>query len=93
MFKRCFMAFYIIDQLRIAGFLPHKENFFGTDETLTLVNLSLRHLQSCSCNAYEIGEMVEVNGRLDENLQLGGAIYPTVSLSNHHCNANTVRNR
>merc|ERR1711962_698444 len=86
------MAFFIIDQLRIGGFLSNVEKFFSQDETLGLVNLALHHLQSCSCNAYEIGEMVEVGGHLDENLQLGGAVYPTVSLSNHNCNANTVRN-
>ena len=137
LFKRCFVAFFLVDHLRAGGFWdnsPPEEcdpspYFFQREEVLSVVELALRHLQSCSCNAYEIGEMIEVcdrrrlcgtccvtltphrrishlnvandygplflqaDGHLDENLQLGGAVYPTVSLSNHACVANTVRNR
>ena len=93
LFKRNFMAFYLVNRLRIIGFLPDQKPFFQPEnsEAVTLIGLAIRHLQSCSCNAYEIGEMR--HGRSgDENLQLGGAVYATVSLSNHHCVANTARN-
>jgi len=45
---------------------------------------------SCSCNGYEISELVSEKGSL-QNLELGGAIFPTVSLSNHSCVPNTMR--
>ena len=75
-----------------------KADFFsiGNKNMITVVTLALRHLQSCSCNAYEIGEMVRHKQgdlyRIDENLQLGGAVYSNISLSNHSCTNNTIRN-
>ena len=32
------------------------------------------------------------SGYIEDNLQLGGAVYATISLSNHGCWANTIRN-
>lgn len=49
-----------------------------------------RHLCSCSCNAYEISELVRFDDR-QECRELGGAVYPTISLSNHSCCQNTMR--
>ena len=68
LFKRCFVAFFLVDHLRAAGgFWDHSPecdspppDFFQREEVLSVVELALRHLQSCSCNAYEIGEMIEV---------------------------------
>ena len=62
---------------------------------MTVLTLLVRHLQSCSCNAYEIDELVRdakglgMSGNRIE--RLGGAVYPTVSLSNHSCVPNTIR--
>lgn len=50
----------------------------------------VRHLESCSCNAYEISELARDGPSLSAN-ELGGAIYPTVSLTNHSCFPNTMR--
>lgn len=47
-------------------------------------------IASCSCNGYEISELVSDRGQL-QNLELGGAVYPTVSLTNHSCVPNTMR--
>lgn len=67
LFKRCFVAFFLVDHLRAGGFWDNSPpechsppDFFQREEVLSVVELALRHLQSCSCNAYEIGEMIEV---------------------------------
>ena len=76
----------------------NKADFFSVQNKnmITVVTLALRHLQSCSCNAYEIGELVRHKQgdlyKIDENLQLGGAVYSNISLSNHSCSHNTIRN-
>lgn len=44
-----------------------------------------------SCNAYEISEMVCESESVWQNAELGGAVYPTVSLTNHSCCPNTLR--
>jgi len=101
------MAFYLAHHLNLAGFFPSKpvdgkeedmtqKPFFDSSnkEVVTIVTLILRHLQSCSCNAYEIDEFVRDTSlqKPDQVLQLGGAIFPTISLSNHSCVPNTIRN-
>ena len=105
-FKRACMAFYLAHHLNLAGFFPSKpvdgkeedmtqKPFFDSSnkEVVTIVTLILRHLQSCSCNAYEIDEFVRDTSlqKPDQVLQLGGAIFPTISLSNHSCVPNTIR--
>ena len=65
LFKRCFVAFFLVAHLRAGGFWDNSPecdspDFFQREEVLSVVELALRHLQSCSCNAYEIGEMIEV---------------------------------
>ena len=106
-FKRACMAFYLAHHLNLAGFFPSKsvngqeedmpqqKPFFDASnkEVVTIVTLILRHLQSCSCNAYEIDEFVRDTSlqKPDQVLQLGGAIFPTISLSNHSCVPNTIR--
>ena len=74
-----------------------KDGFFSVKNqtVVTVLTLLVRHLQSCSCNAYEIDELVRdakglgMSGNRIE--RLGGAVYPTVSLSNHSCVPNTIR--
>ena len=60
-FKRAVIGFYLAHHLRLAGFFSAAETFeFSVKNTslVTVVTLILRHLQSCSCNAYEIDEFV-----------------------------------
>ena len=96
MFKRSCIGLYLTHHLNLAGFFPsYTEPLFDVSnhEVVTIVTLIVRHLQSCSCNAYEIDELVHDSARQspDQVLQLGGAVFPTVSLSNHSCVPNTTR--
>ena len=99
MFKRACIGLYLTHHLNLAGFFPSsyttEQPLFDVSnhEVVTIVTLIVRHLQSCSCNAYEIDELVHDSARQspDQVLQLGGAVFPTVSLSNHSCVPNTTR--
>ncbi|XP_078048741.1 protein-lysine N-methyltransferase SMYD4 [Augochlora pura] len=52
----------------------------------------LHHLQAINCNAYEIVENVyNKETHIWEPREIGGAIYPSVSLVNHSCYPNVVR--
>nr|XP_033341400.1 SET and MYND domain-containing protein 4-like isoform X1 [Megalopta genalis] len=52
----------------------------------------LHHLQAINCNAYEIVENVyDKETHIWEPREIGGAIYPSVSLVNHSCYPNVVR--
>lgn len=50
-----------------------------------------RHLMSCSCNAYELSELTRSAEKGLQSVELGGAVYANVSLSNHSCYPNTLR--
>ncbi|PSN48982.1 hypothetical protein C0J52_03858 [Blattella germanica] len=62
-------------------------------DLVTTSALMLHHLQSCSCNAYQITEQVvpDSDVRKSVEVEIGGAVYPTVSLCNHSCNPNVAR--
>ena len=103
LFKRSMVSLFLVHHLHhFAGYFGqdeiNKADFFSVQNKnmITVVTLALRHLQSCSCNAYEIGELVRHKQgdlyKIDENLQLGGAVYSNISLSNHSCCHNTMRN-
>ena len=60
---------------------------------MTITALLVRHIQANASNAYEINELVrEGSSMIDCHAEeLGGAVYPTISLSNHACSSNTSR--
>ena len=99
-FRRCVTALYLAQYLRLAHFFPKKEDikklgaFFtsSNEDLIKICSVIVRHIQSCSCNAYEINELIEskkLGGR--DSRELGGAVYANVSLSNHNCFPNTMR--
>ncbi|XP_076658045.1 protein-lysine N-methyltransferase SMYD4 [Halictus rubicundus] len=62
------------------------------DAFLWLAVGMMHHLQAINCNAYEIVENVyNKETHVWEPREIGGAIYPTVSLVNHSCYPNVVR--
>lgn len=96
LFKRSAIALYLVHHLRLGGFFPDQDaKFFRADneKMVGVAQIIVGHLQSCSCNAYEIGELVRGfgTGLPDCNIELGGAVYTNVSLSNHSCAPNTIR--
>jgi hypothetical protein len=83
--KRTTSAFFLMRCFRHVS--PETVN--EVEMTTTL----LRHLQSCSCNAYEVTEQLVTAGdvRTARENEIGGGVYPTVSLCNHSCNPNVAR--
>lgn len=65
----------------------------NTEQERTVAAALLHHLQSCSCNAYQVAEHQVSGSDLvnAEEMEVGGAVYPTVSLVNHSCYPNVSR--
>lgn len=91
LFKRSITAVYLAHCLKISGYFGQEE--VKEEDLMFVASLLLRHLQGGSCNAYEIGEFqVGQEGVLTSSVQeVGGALYTTVSLTNHSCVENTTR--
>ncbi|RXG60756.1 SET and MYND domain-containing protein 4 [Armadillidium vulgare] len=90
LFKRIIIAFYLKQCLKEVDFFKG-ENVSLEDE-IFVASLILRHLQNSSCNDFSITEfIVGENTENVELLELGGGIYPTISLINHSCNPNVFR--
>ena len=64
-----------------------------TFNEVEMTTILLRHIQSCSCNAYQVTEQLVSDGdvRNTTENEIGGGVYPTVSLCNHSCNPNVAR--
>ena len=101
-FRRCVTALYLVQFLRLAHFFPNEDHyakwgsFFlsSNEDLIQICTVIVRHIQACSCNAYEINELVvveEFSGSRDSSRELGGAVFANVSLSNHSCFPNTMR--
>lgn len=91
MFKRSVTAVFLAHCLKTSGFFGSQE--VEEDDMNFVASVLLRHLQGSSCNAYEISELEMggdglAGGKLQE---VGGALYTTVSLTNHSCVANVAR--
>jgi len=92
--KRCFTALFLTRCLQLTNWFPEEfRTDFCSTEFVYIAALMTKHIQACACNAYEINEFVKKGASMvnSESLELGGAVYPTISLSNHSCAANTSR--
>jgi len=89
--KRGFTALLLARCLQLSGWFPKSDGY--TEEFVFAASLLMRHIQACACNAYEINEFVRKGDSMIncESAELGGAVYPTISLSNHACASNTLR--
>ena len=91
MFKRSVTAVFLAHCLKTCDFFGSQE--VEEDDMNFVASVLLRHLQGSSCNAYEISELeVEGDGLGAGKFQeVGGALYTTISLTNHSCIANAAR--
>ncbi|KAL7640228.1 UNVERIFIED_CONTAM: hypothetical protein RMT77_009642 [Armadillidium vulgare] len=89
--KRSIIAVYIKHCLKVVDFFKGDNASF--DDEIFVASLILRHLQNSSCNGYSITEFIVGESSLDnvDILELGGGIYPTISLINHSCDPNVFR--
>lgn len=92
--KRCFSAILLTICLRLTGYFKSEDidsesNLNETEELIA--SLLLRHLQSTSCNAYEINKTSGQDLRRLQINEIGGATYPLISTTNHSCNSNVYR--
>ncbi|XP_049953318.1 SET and MYND domain-containing protein 4-like [Schistocerca serialis cubense] len=62
-------------------------------EAEQLAGRLLARMQACSCNAYQLSEqlLASPHDKEGEPVELGGAVYPAVSLLNHACWPNVSR--
>lgn len=91
LFKRSVTAMYLAKCLKLSGYFGPGD--LSEDDLLFAASVLLRYLQGSSCNAYEISEFeLGPSGVVGSKvLEVGGAIYTTISLTNHACFSNTSR--
>lgn len=91
LFKRSVTAVYLANCLKISGYFGSET--VAEEDLLFAASMLLRHLQGGSCNAYEIGEMDvgSIGSHLGRMQEIGGALYTTISLTNHSCVPNVAR--
>jgi hypothetical protein len=71
-----------------------QEAFENLDYQIYISSLILSHLQSLPCNAHEISEFIyhRLSPLTSSCIEIGAGIYSTLSLFNHSCNPNVIRN-
>lgn len=71
-----------------------REAFENLDYKIYICSLLLSHLQSLPCNAHEISEFVyhRLSPLTSSCSEIGAGIYATLSLFNHSCSPNVIRN-
>jgi len=80
--------------LQLTEWFPENQRqSLETEEVIAITALLVHHIQACASNAYEINELVRAGPSMIDcsSSELGGAVYPTISLSNHACTSNTSR--
>jgi hypothetical protein len=71
-----------------------QEAYENLDYQIYICSLLLSHLQSLPCNAHEISEFIyhRLSPLTSSCIEIGAGIYATLSLFNHSCNPNVIRN-
>jgi len=92
--KRTFTALILTRYLQLTNWFPEHLRESVCSPTFKFISaIMLKHIQACACNAYEINEFVKTGESMinSASLELAGAVYPSISLSNHSCAGNTSR--
>ncbi|CAG0893691.1 unnamed protein product [Cyprideis torosa] len=84
LFKRSLMAIFLSTCLELSGFIPPQTS---TEKKVKVAATILQLSQNLPCNAYEVTELQysPSNIRQAEVEAIGGAVCPTVALTNHSC--------
>jgi hypothetical protein len=71
-----------------------QEAYENINYQIYICSLLLSHLQSLPCNAHEISEFIyhRLSPLSSSCIEIGAGIYATLSLFNHSCNPNVIRN-
>ena len=71
-----------------------QDAYENLDYQIYICSLLLSHLQSLPCNAHEISEFIHHRSAplTSSCVEIGAGIYATLSLFNHSCNPNVIRN-
>jgi hypothetical protein len=71
-----------------------QQAYENLDYQIYICSLILSHLQSLPCNAHEISEFIyhRLSPLSSSCIEIGAGIYATLSLFNHSCNPNVIRN-
>jgi hypothetical protein len=71
-----------------------QEAYGNLDYQIYICSLLLSHLQSLPCNAHEVSEFIHhrLSPLSSSCIEIGAGIYSTLSLFNHSCNPNVIRN-
>jgi len=97
LFKRGLMAAFMLKMLELTPFFfnggADPRNVQLQDKVL-VGGILLTHLQNLPCNAHELSEIDIPGGSVKETVQseIGAAAFGTLSLLNHSCDPNVVRN-
>ena len=79
--KRNVTALLLTRCLQLSGWFPeHLREDINCEQVVGVAAIVCKHIQSCSCNAYEINEFIRRGHSLIDcqNVELGGAVYPTI---------------
>ena len=87
--QACTLGFSLINNTSFC-----QEAYENVDYQIYICSLILSHLQSLPCNAHEISEFIyhRLSPLTSSCLEIGAGIYATLSLFNHSCNPNVIRN-
>ncbi|XP_071100414.1 uncharacterized protein [Haliotis cracherodii] len=96
LFRRALCAVFLVKCIEKSGFFTAAEGAddFDVDEEKVYVGGHiLRHTQMLPCNAHEVSELLykTYSVEMSEPVEIGSAIYSTLSLINHSCDPSVVR--
>ncbi|CAF0766642.1 unnamed protein product [Adineta ricciae] len=87
--QACLIGISLINNTSFA-----QQAYENLDYQVYICSLLLSHLQSLPCNAHEISEFIHHRAAplSSSCIEIGAGIYATLSLFNHSCNPNVIRN-
>ena len=87
--QACIIGLSLVDNTSFC-----QDAYDNLDHQIYLCSLLLSHLQALPCNAHEISEFVyhRLSPVSSSCVEIGAGIFATLSMFNHSCNPNVIRN-